>query len=118
MPTLRNVARTLGALLFGDAAPFETLADVARAWNDAASDGAAAAASPRCSSLPPRIAVAEHRRSHRAALSEETVWREVASVALEGGHNLIEIELEKLHNMPVMITERFCSSPVIITARR
>ena len=99
VPTLANVSKCLGALLFGwdgsnnHGSSFTSLKDVQEAWQGVEWGDAA--------DSMPRLDVGEKRTSYRAPLAEETVWREVGTLGLRGEHHSIEFDLERLHNLAV-----------------
>ena len=97
IPTVANVCRVLGTLLFGDAG-FTNLDAFARAWEAAAvargdGDGDGGTVRLRC---------AEHGRLYRAPGSEEATRRESGALGFDGGNHSIEFELEVLHNMAIV----------------
>ena len=99
VPTLSNVSKVLGVLLFGwrpdgsSDLEFNSLEDVAKAWEAIEWKG-------DCASVP-RLVASDRRSSYRAPLAEETVWREVGTLGLKGEHHYIEFDLERLHNLAV-----------------
>jgi hypothetical protein len=111
VPSLANVAKTMGVLLFGHREPeLHSLADVATRWSTVQWEPT----TTDTQSKPDHIVVHEDVVSFRAPMSEEVVHREVGGLRFEQGHHSIEFDLEKLHNLAITRHKR---APVEWTAK-
>ena len=105
VPTLSNVAKTMGVLLFGyererDGGELmvfppmlESLEEVAEEWQNVERWPV--------SFLPEELVFHSSSSTHRAPLSEETTVREVGGMKFLNGHHSIEFDLERLHNLAI-----------------
>jgi hypothetical protein len=90
VPSLANVSKTMGVLLFGGIGPeLQSLDDFATRWNEIMQS-------------PERLLVAKSSiSSFRAPMSDETVHREVGGLKFQNGHHAIEMDLERAHNLAI-----------------